>query len=433
MYSAFKYETLPLKDIILDVRNPRLVTQSKLTKQTEIIEYLYENEALDDFVHKIAHDGRNLGAERPYVIKSTSNSYVVIEGNTRIAAYKLLTGLLTPPDGYTVPHISAAALENLANIECTVAPSRESLMPIMVSAHFGLGDKSKWGYLGSRKAIYDEWKAGNSLTKLSKVFNLTQGEVKDYLLEYMLYLKALSLKWTKEEKKRLVDPAVAFNPPVRFLQTSGHKEKMGISYDSTNLKVVFAGDAEKKFKHLLKKLVIAPVKGLGATASHEAVFSDYGTSSNAAKGDASKKSSKGNGKASKGSGHKKPNALFAYQPTMTNALVIQLMKEAKDIDTKKFPASATFLLRNIVESSLKHIIDDQNANKSGASLDLEGSLNLCFSNHVQLSASDKKVLKQFKHDHLDYLNLGAHGNVVPNPDRVAAARDCIDLFIKKHI
>ena len=64
----------------------------------------------------------------------------------------------------------------------------------------------------------------------------------------------------------LLKPAVAFNPPVRFLQTSGHKDKMGISYDTANLKVKFSKDADKKFKHLLKKLVINPVRGLGATA-----------------------------------------------------------------------------------------------------------------------------------------------------------------------
>ena len=50
-----------------------------------------------------------------------------------------------------------------------------------------------------------------------------------------------------------------------------------------------------------------------------------------------------------------------------------------------------------------------------------------------MHANDKKILKQFQQDHLSYLNLGAHGNVIPNADRVAAARDCIDQFIKKHV
>lgn len=316
-------------------------------------------------------------------------------------------------------------------------------MPIMARAHFGLGDKARWGYLGSRKAIYDEWKAGSSLSRLAKVFDITQGDVKEYILEYMLYLEALSLDWTKQEKDRLLDPNIAFNPPVRFLQTSGHKEKMGISYDTTNLKVILDGDAKKKFKHLLMRLVIEPVKGLGATATFDAVFFDYkdGKEPKSSASNPGSSAGPGGGKASRGTkkgvkktvAQKKPNALFGYAPTMTNALVVQLMREAKEIDAKKLPASATFLLRNIVETILKHIIDDQKANKNGKSLDLEGALNLCASNSVNLPASDKRILKQFQKDHLGYLNLGAHGNVIPNADRVAAARDCIDLFVKKHV
>lgn len=446
MYAGFKYETLQLKDILLDYRNPRIVTPSKFSKQDEILSYLYEHEDLDDFVQLIARDGRNYGAERPYVIKDGSK-YLVIEGNTRVAAYKILTGLLVPPKGHSVPHISKAALENLVTIESTVAPDRESLMPIMAKAHFGLGDKSKWGYLGSRRVVYDEWKTGHSFAKLAKVFDQTPGKIKDFILEYMLYQKALGLSWTKEEKARLTDPAVEFNPPVRFLQTSGHKEKVGISYDTTNIKVVFVDGAEKKFKHLLKKLVIEPEKGLGATASYEAVFSDFGPSSKAENpksksGESGGSGSAGTGSAGTGSGKdhagkgsapQKPNALFAYQAKKTNALLIQLMKEAKAIDIKKFPAASTFLLRNIVEALLKHIIEDQKANKSGASQDLENCLNLCASVHVVLKSNDKKILALFKKEHLEYLNLGAHGITIPNPLRVAAARDCIDQFIKNHV
>lgn len=452
MYAGFKYASLALKDIALDDRNPRIVSQTPLSSQNEILAYLYENEDLEAFIKKIASEGKNFGAERPYVVKKGAG-YIVIEGNTRVAAYKILTGLMKAPHEYasSVPHISDATKTSMLNVDCSIAPSRDALMPIMASAHFGMGDKSKWGYLGSRKAIFDEWKSGKNLAKLSKLFKVPQGEIKDFILEYQLYLKALGLSWTTKEKDVLLKPAVAFNPPVRFLQTSGHKDKIGITYDTANLKVVFAKDADKKFKHLLKKLVISPVKGLGATASYDAVFSDYAPSTTN-KGSTSKGGSKttggvggsssgtgttsGGGSSTLGAGATtaKAGALFGYHPTkMNNALVIQLMKEAKEINSKKFPAAATFLLRNIVESILKHIIDDQKANKSGATLDLEGSLNICASNHVNLPQHDKKILSEFKKDHLAYLNLGVHGNVIPNDTRVLAARDTIDLFVKKYV
>jgi hypothetical protein len=445
MFAGFKYESLALKDIALDDRNPRIVSQTPLSSQTEILSYLYENEDLEAFVKKIASEGRNFGAERPYVIKK-GTGYVVIEGNTRIAAYKLLTGLIHPPTDFagTVPHISGDAKSNLLTVECSVAPSRDALMPIMASAHFGAGDKSKWGYLGSRKAVYDEWKSGKTLSRLAKLFKVTQGEIKEFILEYQLYLKALALSWTNKEKDILLNPNLAFNPPVRFLQTSGHKDKMGVTYDTVNLKVVLAKGAEKKFKHLLNKLVIKPVKGLGATASYDAVFADYGTGTATSKGATSKTGSAstgGSGSSSSsttGSGASsgtsaKPGSLFSYPVTMNNGLLKQLMKEAKDIRCNRFPAAATFLLRNIVETILRHLIDDQKANKTGKTLDLEGCLNLCASQTVTLPNTDKKILAEFKKDHLAFLNLGAHGNLIPNETRVLQARDTVDQFVKKYV
>lgn len=99
-------------------------------------------------------------------------------------------------------------------------------MPITARAHFGVGDKSKWGYLGSRKAVYDEWKSGRTLPELAKDFDQSEREIRELILEYLLYLKALSLVWTKAEKEILLDPAVKFNPPVRFLQTLGIFSKL---------------------------------------------------------------------------------------------------------------------------------------------------------------------------------------------------------------
>jgi hypothetical protein len=102
----------------------------------------------------------------------------------------------------------------------------------MANSHFGLGDKSRWGYLGSRKAVYEEWKTGKTTEELAHAFSRTKGEITELIIEYQLYLSALNLKWTTAERNKLENPSVAFNPPVRFLQGKGHKEKVGLSYDT---------------------------------------------------------------------------------------------------------------------------------------------------------------------------------------------------------
>lgn len=441
MFKNFKYESVALKDIILDDRNPRIVTQKKLTSQAKILEYLFEHEDLASFVNKIASEGKNHGAERPYIIKSGAN-YTVIEGNTRIAAYKLLTGHMSAPKDYvtSIPSVSQDIKDSMLMVDCSIAPSRDALMPLMASAHFGTGDKSKWGYLGSRKAIYNEWQSGKSIAKLAKTFDLTPGKIKDYLIEYDLYLNALSLKWTKKEEARLLDPAVEFNPPVRFLQGKDHKKLTGISYDKVDLKVLFEdADARKKFQHLISKLVVEDV--CKATDPYDVVFKDYnaGTKTKGGTSTSGKPATSGTGTGggttpSGGAGNKlKPGALFNYPSKMHNNVVDQLMKEAKNISCKNFPAAGTFLLRNIIEAILKHIIDEQKANPAGKSLTLATGLDICQSNQVTLHADDKKVLKEFKKNYLEYLNLGAHGTVVPNETMLLSARDCIDQFVKRNV
>lgn len=74
----------------------------------------------------------------------------------------------------------------------------------MASAHFGLGDKSKWGYLGSRKSVYDEWIGGKSVAQLASAFDKKPGQIRDLILQYQLYLAALNLDWTEAEKNELL-------------------------------------------------------------------------------------------------------------------------------------------------------------------------------------------------------------------------------------
>jgi hypothetical protein len=72
MFAGFRFESVPLKEIALDDRNPRIVSQTPLSSQSEIISYLYENEELEGFIKKIASEGKNIGAERPYIVKKGS-------------------------------------------------------------------------------------------------------------------------------------------------------------------------------------------------------------------------------------------------------------------------------------------------------------------------------------------------------------------------
>ncbi|WP_027059726.1 hypothetical protein [Mesorhizobium loti] len=461
MYEKFKYERVALSLIRLDDRNPRIVSQEKLGSEDAILNYLFEHEDLASFLKVIAIEGRNPGAERPYVVKE-GKGYVVIEGNTRVATYKLLTGQLIAPAQFaaSVPLVPQSVRDELVSVDVTIAPNRDALMTIMARAHFGRGDKTRWGYLGSRKAVYDDWDGGKSISQLSSVFGRPQGIIRDLLLEYMLYLESLKLDWTLGEKDVLLKPSIEFNPPVRFLQSTGHKQMIGIELDKVNLEIKFtATDGKAKLKHLVKRTVIDD-NGPSAIASYGEVFAGYSAPGSQAGGQAGagtdKSSSGAGGAGAAGTGASgdqgnasggtnasntdtneagsglKTNALFAYPVKRHDLTLAQLMKEAKGLNTKNYPAAGSALLRSIIEVLLKLIIEEKALNQQGKLLDLEGALNVVIGNG-KLSQDDVKVLQEFKKTHLSYMNLSTHATVVPNFNKLMMARDTIDAFIKRNI
>jgi hypothetical protein len=362
--------------------------------------------------------------------------------------------------------VSQAVRDELVSVDVTIAPNRDSLMAIMARAHFGRGDKSRWGYLGSRKAVYDDWKAGKSVGHLSSVFGRPQGAIRDLLLEYMLYLEALKLDWTPPEKEVLLRPAIEFNPPVRFLQSTGHKQLLGIELDKVNLEVKFTAlDSKAKLKHLVKRTVIDD-NGPSATASYGEVFVGYvapGSKQNSQSTDTTDQGSTAGTKTTGGGTDNggtdtgatsgatgaaaggeqsasgggtgeapKPHILFIYPVTRTDLTLTQLMKEAKGLNAKSYPAAGSALLRSIVEVLLKIIVDEKGLNPQGKLMDLEAALNVVIGK-AQLSQDDNKVLQEFRKIHLSYMNLSTHATVVPNFTKLIMARDTIDAFIKRNV
>src|SRR6266566_6251302 len=80
----------PVSDLLLDPENPRILI-AKSAPQGDILRVLYQNEALGELANSFAHNG--YFPEEPVVLvpsNSGSETFVVVEGNRRVATIKLL-------------------------------------------------------------------------------------------------------------------------------------------------------------------------------------------------------------------------------------------------------------------------------------------------------------------------------------------------------
>lgn len=136
-YSSWGTRLLSIENLKLDVRNPRFSYQStnKEMNQTEIVKYLIANHAVYELAKAIAINGYLLN-EEPIVCKE-GDSYVVLEGNRRVAACKILLN----PYKFLSPQ-RAKELSKYESIDdkikCNIAPTRRDADTLIYNKHTGI-------------------------------------------------------------------------------------------------------------------------------------------------------------------------------------------------------------------------------------------------------------------------------------------------------
>jgi hypothetical protein len=122
------YERLPVSKLLLDAKNPRLaeygITPS--ATQYDLLKTLWEEMAVEEVAASIAHSGY-FEHEPLFVEAESDEKYVVIEGNRRLAAVKLLldTELRNKLKATDLPTITKTRAEELNQLPVIITTRRE--------------------------------------------------------------------------------------------------------------------------------------------------------------------------------------------------------------------------------------------------------------------------------------------------------------------
>ena len=158
-------DRLPVTDLHFDRRNPRLAEFDLKadSDESEIITILWEAMDVLELVQSIAASG--YFSHEPLIVARESNEYVVIEGNRRLAAVKLLLdGALAKDQGWSVPRLSRQAKADLKYLPVIVSDRRES-----------------WRYLGFKHvngpAKWSSFAKAEYIAEVHGTFNVPLAEV----------------------------------------------------------------------------------------------------------------------------------------------------------------------------------------------------------------------------------------------------------------
>jgi hypothetical protein len=241
-------------DIALDRDNPRIRVEPS-DKESDIIRKLIKYEDVQDLARKIAKTGL-LPGERVITVQE-KGQWVVLEGNRRICACKLLLSPNLVPVEYrkTFPKISTASeIALIEKVDADVAPDRKAAEPILTLRHTESGVR-KWKPVARMRRVRRLLDEGFTIEQIATETKSSVGGIRKTIREYRLLQLAGNLGLTIDEKTKLDDPDLKTNPFTRFFELSDVKEYLGISFDGSGNETIVP--PRKSFDAKLKLIVKA--------------------------------------------------------------------------------------------------------------------------------------------------------------------------------
>lgn len=186
MDSADRYQLLPIEQLLLDHKNPRLILPDN-PSQEDLLRKLYEEEALDELAPSFADNG--FFAEEPLVVvPSQDRSYwVVVEGNRRLATMKLLlsANLRRSVGVDDWPTIDDAQRDRLQQIPCVIYGEREDVFPYLGFRH--ITGAKKWDPYQRARFVAQLVESGSTLAEIEELVGDSAKAVKKLYQDYVVH------------------------------------------------------------------------------------------------------------------------------------------------------------------------------------------------------------------------------------------------------
>lgn len=191
-YKNWKPGSKNVKALFLDPQNPRIPPGRPLS-DSELLEEL----ALHDNVLEIARSISTNGffPTEPLVVIREDGRLLVVEGNRRLAACKLLDDPSAAPLDQRQRFTTMAATTSSASLRqlpTVLAPSRESTIPLVISRHTS-NQLQPWEPAMQAAFYFRLVQRGLSVEEVAKSFGIEASEVRKSLREHSLYQMACRL------------------------------------------------------------------------------------------------------------------------------------------------------------------------------------------------------------------------------------------------
>jgi hypothetical protein len=188
---------------LLDAQNPRLPQSGGALGQRQIIDELVTH----DSVYELAKDITTQGFFPTEVLLGVrdGNQIIIIEGNRRLAALKLLINPELAPQGHLEKfrRLSEKITPTvIAKVQISIAPSRDAATPILLSRHTAQQIQS-WKRPMQARFYRQLLERGLTPDDLVQSYGVTVGQIQDWIRADAVYRLACSLDFPDDVKAKV--------------------------------------------------------------------------------------------------------------------------------------------------------------------------------------------------------------------------------------
>lgn len=253
-YANWTKTSRRLGALFLDPENPRIPPTPKVLTQPELISELVRH----DDVYELASNIKNNGffPTEPLVAIKENGKLIVVEGNRRLAACKLLVSPALAPTEFQAKfrQLSTNVAPNLFRaIPLVIAPDRDATVPVIIARHTA-PQIQKWEPVMQASFYQKLVSAGLSIADVGKKFNLSAAKIRDALRDANLYQMACRLPLPPAVATVVRDPRqFTLTNLSRVFESPVGRQFFGVEFSEDG--TVIGKIAQNEFKKGFTKLV----------------------------------------------------------------------------------------------------------------------------------------------------------------------------------
>jgi hypothetical protein len=271
-----KSAVLKAGSLILDSKNTRIPADRRSDDQRHLLHQLVEHEDIRGLASSIVKLG--LFPNERLVVVASGRRYVVLEGNRRLAAIKLLLSPELAPDAASVRFFRKLSDKTdvgaLGKLEAAIVQSRIAAAPIIAALHTREA-KKRWSPLQQARFYRELVDEGQTPAEVAEDLGISLGQVSGYLRAEKLYRVGLTLDYTDDVRRAIEDSRFHLTTLERFLESKIGRDFLGIDLDDAEgfTGVVHPDRFKAVLAHVTEEVATKP--GLTRKINDEKGFAAY--------------------------------------------------------------------------------------------------------------------------------------------------------------